>query len=126
MFFIVPPPFNRSGVDRLAHLGDAGGADIAFVFVRGESGNLDTAAKVTLHKATPLKNSLNPSDAWQDPVDVPQRHFVGSVDKNMPPVVAKSFQDKFPADKQPEVEIVEGFDHHCCWVNGWPTLYPQP
>ena len=69
-----------------------------------------------------LTDSLNPADAWQKLTDVPQIHFVGSEDKIMPEAVARSYQQHFPDAQQPEVRVITGMTHHCCWAEHWPEL----
>ncbi|MDI1301665.1 MAG: alpha/beta hydrolase [bacterium] len=90
------------------------------------AGNLDPEAWARINKITPLKHSLNPPDAWQDLVDVPQLHFVGARDITITPEVAYRYAARFPKDRQPALRIIEGFDHQCCWAEKWAELYPGP
>jgi pimeloyl-ACP methyl ester carboxylesterase len=86
------------------------------------AGNIDTTAWTEMQHISALTDSLNPADAWQKLTDVPQIHFVGSEDKIMPEAVAKSYQQHFPNSKQPEVRVITGMTHHCCWTEHWPEL----
>ena len=73
-----------------------------------------------MHGADPLTGSLNPADRWRQLVGIPQVHFVGAQDHVMDKQVALAFRNRFPIGHQPEVVIVPGFDHQCCWVRDWP------
>ncbi len=88
------------------------------------AGNLDHQAWTSLHRAAPLKGSLNPADCWENLADIPQLHFVGGVDTNIPYAIARSYQARFPDNAQPEIRIVKDFDHICCWAENWPNLFP--
>ncbi|MBM6551042.1 alpha/beta hydrolase [Marinomonas ostreistagni] len=79
------------------------------------AGNLDTDYWAQLKQITPLYGSLNPADAWQALASIPQIHYVGAKDTIVPPAVAEAYQKRFPASQQPEVQVMEDYDHHCCW-----------
>ncbi len=122
----------RYKANKLELIGYSGGGAVAALVAAKRSdvvnlvtvvGNLDHAAWTKLHSITPLKGSLNPADAWNELIDVPQLHFVGSEDKNVSPDVARSYQARFPENRQPLLRLIEGFDHVCCWVEHWPQLY---
>ncbi len=81
--------------------------------------NLDTAAWTGLHGYSPLSESLNPMNVTMWRKSLRQIHFVGESDSNVPPVIAQHFVGAAP---QMEVRVMPGFDHHCCWVEVWPTL----
>ena len=86
------------------------------------AGNLDIAAWAAKKRISPLRGSLNPADAWAELVNIPQLHFVGGADKVMPPEFAESYRARFPAGRQPQVLVIPEFDHHCCWLELWPSL----
>lgn len=86
------------------------------------AGNLDIAAWAAQKRISPLTGSLNPADAWAALVNTPQLHFVGGADKVMGPEFAESYRVRFPAGQQPQVIVVPEFNHHCCWVQDWPSL----
>jgi pimeloyl-ACP methyl ester carboxylesterase len=86
------------------------------------AGNLDHQAWTEELGFSPLRDSLNPADAWQSLVDIPQLHLVGSKDSIVSENNAKSYQSRFPKNKNPEVIIIPQFDHACCWLDAWPTL----
>lgn len=87
------------------------------------AGNLDHAFWTQQHRVAPLTHSLNPADVWQALVDMPQVHFVGDSDSIVSREVAESYSVRFPADKRPQLRVIEGFDHACCWAEKWPQLY---
>lgn len=86
------------------------------------AGNLDHQAWTRLHHVSPLSDSLNAADFWQKLVDIPQIHFVGGSDHNMPLIVAESYRHRFPVGHKPKIKVINSADHHCCWVNQWPAL----
>ena len=121
----------RYAARKLELVGYSGGGAVAALVAarRGDvarlvtvAGNLDTTAWTAGHRLTPLRGSLNPADAWLSLAPIPQRHYVGAEDPVMPPRYAQSYARRFPADRQPEIVIVPGFDHRCCWVRSWPAL----
>jgi dienelactone hydrolase len=87
------------------------------------AGNLDHQAWTTQHHATPLTGSLNPADAWPQLLEIPQIHFAGGKDQVVGPEVAESFANHFPADRRPEIRVIPGFNHTCCWAEQWPKLF---
>jgi len=89
------------------------------------AGNLDIAAWAELHRIHPLSDSENPAAASVHLATIPQLHMVGADDKNIPPAIAESFAARFPAGHRPEIKIIPGFNHQCCWAEKWNSLYPQ-
>lgn len=89
------------------------------------AGNLDTTTWTEIQHISALTDSLNPADAWPKLIDVPQIHFVGSEDEIMPKAIANAYQQHFPESKQPEVRVITGMTHHCCWAEHWPELLQE-
>lgn len=123
-----------AGVERVVLVGYSGGGAVATLAASRRNdverlvtvaGNLDHAAWTQLHGVWPLAGSLNPADSWRQLVSIPQVHFVGAQDKIVGKEVALSFRARFPTGQQPEVVIVPGFDHRCCWAKNWPQLLGQ-
>nr|VFK78080.1 MAG: Alpha/beta hydrolase family protein [Candidatus Kentron sp. SD] len=121
----------RVDAKRVILIGFSGGGSVAALLAAERrdvaklitvAGNLDHRILSAHHSVTPLYGSLNPVDAWQALRNIPQRHFVGGRDRVVPPVVARSYQRRFPEGERPVVRIIEGFDHHCCWEEHWPKL----
>lgn len=123
----------RFGARRLVLVGYSGGGAVAalvaarrhdVIFLATVAGNVDTDAWVRRNKLSALSESLNPADAWQALSTVPQLHFVGGRDRSVGVDVARSYQARFPVGRQPALKVIDGFDHVCCWVERWPSLYP--
>lgn len=124
---------NRLQAKELVLVGYSGGGAVASLVAARRNdvkmlitvaGNLDHRAWTELHQVSPLDGSLNPAEAWPALVDIPQIHFVGAGDKITGRAVSRAYQQRFPADKQPLVRVVDGFDHDCCWVRDWKQLFP--
>ena len=88
------------------------------------AGNLDHDMWTKMHHVSPLTGSLNPIDFWRHLVNVPQIHFAGSKDEVVPLAVTKSYLDAFPQAQRPTLQVIEGFDHACCWAEKWAEIYP--
>ena len=121
--------FHANNIELVGYSG--GGAIAALVAARRKdvvrlltvAGNLDHQAWTQHHHATPLTGSLNPADAWQALVAVPQVHFIGGSDTIVSRDIAQSFVAHFPSNNRPQLREIKGFDHLCCWVKKWPELY---
>lgn len=121
----------QRNAQRLVLIGYSGGASVAALVAARRSdvvklitvaGNLDHVAWTTLHNISPLTESLNPADSWSHLQTVEQLHLVGAKDKIIPPSVVSSYLQSFPATTKHEMRIFDEFDHHCCWVEQWPSL----
>ncbi len=117
---------------RLVLVGYSGGGAVAALIAARRhdvallvtvAGNLDHQKWTAQHHATPLTGSLNPPDAWEQLQDVPQLHFVGGRDQVVGRGVAESFANRFPANKRPETQVIQDFDHTCCWADQWQVLF---
>lgn len=124
----------RFGADRLVLVGYSGGAAVAALVAARRTdvgglvsvaGNLDLRAWVRHHALPELKGSLDPADAAPALARIPQVHFTGERDAVVPPRVAASYAGRFPAAQRPAVIGVPDFDHVCCWVERWPSLFGQ-
>ena len=121
--------FHAKDIELVGYSG--GGAIAALVAARRTdivrlvtvAGNLDHRAWTQHHRATPLDGSLNPADAWQALVGVPQVHFIGASDTIVSRDVIQSYLARFPPANRPQLHVIDGFDHVCCWVEKWPELY---
>ena len=124
-----------SGASRLVLIGYSGGGTIATLLAAQRpdvarvvtvSANLDHAAWTRMNNYSPLTGSLNPVDFVASLQSVPQLHLVGADDEEVPPAIARGYAGRFPADRRPEVRVIAGFDHHCCWSERWPALMAPP
>lgn len=123
------------GASGLILVGYSGGAAVAALIAAGRhdvirlvtvAGNLDTATWTRLQGLSPLKGSLNPADAWQLLEHIPQTHYVGDADRIVPQAVARAYVARFPPQYQPDIVVLPGFDHHCCWVDAWRGAMQRP
>jgi len=117
--------------DKLVLVGYSGGGAVAALVTAKRddviqlitvAGNLDHQAWTKLHDMQPLSGSLNAADSWLKLLNIPQLHLVGGSDDIVPLAVAESYRSRFPDDNRPGVIVINGFDHHCCWVQQWPAL----
>lgn len=121
----------RSGAQRLVLVGYSGGGAVAALVAAERSdvtqlitiaGNLDHRAWTSGHGLTPLSGSLNPADAWARLRQIPQKHYVGGKDEDVPVSVARAYAARFPIGERPRILVEPSFDHHCCWETRWPAL----
>nr|WP_213881386.1 alpha/beta fold hydrolase [Pseudomonas sp. dw_358] len=118
----------RVGARRVLLVGYSGGGAVATLLAQRRhdvvalvtvAGNVDPVGWTHLHRVTPLAGSLDPMAARERLTHLPQWHFVGSRDSNMPASLAQGFVQGQPAAR---VVVVDGFEHHCCWARDWPKL----
>jgi len=110
-----------------------GGAVAALVAARRKdvlrlvtvAGNLDHSAWTRWHKVTPLSGSLNPADEWERLQGVPQLHLAGALDTVVPPKLTQAYVDRYPAGQRPQLRVLAGQDHGCCWAQDWPAPAAQ-
>ncbi|MDQ1923220.1 alpha/beta fold hydrolase [Massilia pseudoviolaceinigra] len=121
----------RAGARRLVLVGYSGGGVVAallaarradVVLLLTVAANLDTVAWARLQHLSPLAASLNPADYATQLARVPQQHWVGADDRVVPPAVLASYAALFPAGARPQVTVVPGFGHACCWQAGWTAM----
>lgn len=109
-----------SGGGAVALLVAARRTDVARVIT--VAGNLDHAAWTALHRVSPLSGSLNPADETQALSLIPQIHFVGGRDRNVPADIAASYTSKLESSRRPQIIVLPDFDHTCCWAEEWGSL----
>ena len=121
----------RVGASRLVLIGYSGGGAVAALVAARRNdvvqlitlaGNLDHRVWTAQHRVSPLAGSLNPADAWQALVNLPQRHFVGGRDEIVSQTVVEAYAARFPVQQRPSVRVIADFDHVCCWVEQWPEI----
>jgi len=106
-----------SGGGAVAALVAAQRDDVARLITVG--GPLDHARWTQLHDLTPLSGSLNPADYAAHLESLPQTHLVGGDDDTVPIAVARSYCARMRDASQCHIQVVDGYDHDCCWVRGW-------
>lgn len=121
----------RFGAKELILVGYSGGGAVAALVAAQRqdvvrlitiAGNLDHYFWSKAHHMTPLFGSLNPADAADRLQNIPQLHYVGGSDQAVGESVARAYASQFPLGKRPTIVVVPDFDHHCCWVERWPSL----
>jgi hypothetical protein len=119
----------RFGASQLTLVGYSGGAAVAALVAAQRhdvqqlvsvAGNIDHAAWTTLHRLTPLSESLNPLQARATLGAISQWHFSGNLDRVVPPRLIKSWVQGLP---NAHLVVIDGYDHTCCWAENWPQLW---
>ncbi len=122
---------NRTQAGAVRLVGYSGGGAIAVLVAAGRTdvkelvtvaGNLDHALWTRIHFADPLSGSLNPADSAEKIALLPQVHFVGGNDSNMPRQVADSFVARQGRAGCARVVVVPGVGHGRGWQEKWPGL----
>src|SRR5258708_39355372 len=70
----------------------------------------------------PLEGSLNPALQPPLPASLRQWYLVGQHDTNVPAVATARYFERIPADR---VWSYPRFDHVCCWVAEWPSIFAK-
>lgn len=83
------------------------------------AGNLDLDAWTTLHGYTPLTHPGDMAGMLKTISGIPQMHFFGGRDSNVPPKLIKTLA---PMIRPNSVCVLPTFDHGCCWERRWPVL----
>lgn len=128
--------FRRRSLAREVHLvGYSGGGAVATLLaarrrdvasLRTVAGNLDHMTLNRYKRVSPLTGSLNPIDFAPALSRLPQRHFVGSDDRVVPPFIAEGFARRAPTSRCIRVTVVEDVTHAKGWVERWPDLLTMP
>ena len=80
---------------------------------------LDTDAWTAAIDVSPLAESLNPLELVPQLASIAQTHFSGAEDHVVPVRTLRRFTEAQPAAR---VEVIDAFDHDCCWVLAWEKL----
>ncbi len=122
----------RFGARKVILVGYSGGGAVAALVAAQRddveklvtvAGNLDHRAWTEMHHDTPLKNSLNPADDWQKLQFIPQKNFIGGKDEVVGKDVAEAYASRFSPEHRPELITIPEFDHLCCWVENWKSIW---
>ncbi|MBF0178031.1 MAG: alpha/beta hydrolase [Magnetococcales bacterium] len=79
--------------------------------------NLDLDAWTNHHGVSPMPDSLNPVAFVGRLQNLPQWHFVGDGDQEVPESVVRSFTARFPPGAPVHLRVLKGVDHACCWMD---------
>lgn len=108
--------------------GFSGGATVALLVaaerqdvksVTTFAGLLDIDAWTQTHHYSPLTQSMNPAE-WHEKLEhLPQRHFVGLADKQLPVVIAEAYRTRFKDTSHLSFIFVPKYGHHSDWSQFW-------
>lgn len=125
----------RFAAQELQLIGYSGGAAVATLLAARRddvvglitvAGNLDHQHWAELLRLSPLLRSLNPAQVRDRLRGLPQWHLAGGRDRVIPPIIAQQFVAGLPEPALARVQVLDGFDHNCCWVAQWPRLWSEP
>ncbi len=80
---------------------------------------LDTDAWVSSIDIAPLAHSLNPLALAPRLALLAQTHIAGAADDRVPARTLQRFAEALPHAR---MEVIEDYDHDCCWVYVWERL----
>ena len=121
----------KSGAAKVNLYGYSGGGAVAALVAARRSdvnrlitiaANLDHVLWTRLQGISPLSGSLNPADATDKLKNIPQVHYAGSEDKIVPVSILESYRARYGENTNITLQVIPGFDHHCCWADSWPEL----
>jgi len=84
--------------------------------------NLDHASWTSHHHITPLYGSLNAITVAKQIASIPQVHFYGADDTNVPALVVDSFFEKQGDSPHSYKYVLKSINHTCCWLDNWLNL----
>lgn len=117
----------HSGAKQVSLIGYSGGGVLAVLIaerlehvasVVTVAANLDTDAWTEHHKYLPLSQSLNPSRSKHEH-PWPEWHLQGANDVTVPSATTTAYFARYP---QAQRQVIEGYDHKCCWSQDWAQL----
>lgn len=114
-----------SGGGAVALLLAAQRADV--VQIQTLAGNLSPAGWVERHKLTPLSGSLEPTDYAATLAAIPQRHFYGAKDRNIPPTSYQDYWQRLAVKpKCSQQVVIVSADHEEGWLEAWSQWRDRP
>lgn len=126
---------NRYDVRGFHLIGYDGGAAIAanlaarrkdILSVRTVAGILDTDAYNDANGLPRTGNPQNPALKAGNLAEMPQYHFIGGQDKNVPPSVLHAYFQSLPPTRCVKYELIQENEHVDGWVEKWPELLQRP
>lgn len=117
-----------ANVQRLRLVGYSGGGAIAALLAAHRTdvsclvtvaAPLDTDTWAQAIEIAPLTDSLNPLALAPRLASLAQTHIAGADDRVVPARTLRRFAEALP---EARVEVMEGYDHDCCWVHAWERL----
>lgn len=83
--------------------------------------NLDIDAWTTSRHFLPLAQSLNPAASERNH-PWPELHLHGARDTIVPVSTTTAYFQRHANARQ---RIIDDYDHVCCWIDRWPTLFQE-
>lgn len=119
--------FHIVGYDGGAGLGAALAADRKDVLsLRTVGGILDTQFYAHINNKEFEEDSLNPVDIAAQLKNMPQHHFVGQIDKEVPPAIYHSYAQAMGDTDCSGITIVPDAQHRDGWTEQWSKLRTTP
>lgn len=121
----------RMNIKQIALVGYSGGGVIAALLAAKRTdvlwlitvaANLNISAWTNHHQVTPMPNSLNPINFAKPLAKIPQFHFVGAEDIQVPASVVYAYTKHLHSPINLTVRVLPNFDHACCWEKQWSKL----
>lgn len=94
--------------------------------LRTVAGVVDTDVATRLAEKPKYEGSLNPAEESYMLGVIPQNHFIGSLDQEVPPAVVHSYVDSMGPSRCVRTTMVQGASHNDGWVERWPALLNAP
>lgn len=96
------------------------------ISLRTVSGILDHEAYTSATHKAPFSGSLNPANQTLALSNMPQYHFIGGGDNEVPPSVLHSYMQSMPPSRCVQTMLIQGASHEAGWVDKWPELLELP
>ena len=125
----------RYDIEGFNLIGYSGGAAIAALLadkrsdilsIRSVAGILDTDTYSVIHEKAAFEGSVNPILAAANIKDIPQFHFIGGKDTQVPPAVLHGYIQATPPSNCIHSLMVQEATHNKGWVDKWPELLKLP
>ncbi len=112
-----------------------GGAVIASALAAGRNdilslrtvaGIMDTNAWSDVHGVPRAEEEQNPALKAVKLSGIPQYHFIGGQDKEVPPSVLHGYLQSLPPTRCVQYDLIQENEHKDGWVEKWPELLSRP
>ena len=117
-------------------VGYSGGATAALLLaaqrddvstVQTIAGNISPTAWIKRHRLTPLNGSLVPTDFSHRLKSIPQRHFFGAKDQNIPPETYLDYLENLDVEPEcSEAIVIPDATHDAGWTQAWQHWSNKP
>lgn len=113
-------------------VGYSGGAAVAVLIaarrgnvasIRSVAGNLDSEGVNRHHGVSAMPHSLNPIEAAERLSHIPQRHFVGGRDAEVPAFIAAGYVRRSGGTRYGDIVPVAAASHEEGWEKAWQGVW---